>query len=216
LQDSALALLPAPSAPAPSVAARRGGSVRELLGVPGIRRLLTINWFFSASWDLHGFVVPLLGHERGLSASAIGSVLGLFAASVVAVRLLIPLVAERVRERQVIVTAMSIVAAVFMAYPLARSGVQMSLCAVVLGLALGSVQPMIMTAMHHLAPPHRQGEVIALRSALINLSSSVLPVSFGLVGAALGATLLFRAMAVVLLCGLPLALRLDLGDSPPR
>jgi predicted MFS family arabinose efflux permease len=188
------------------------GSVRDLLAVPGIRQLLTINWFFSASWDLHGFVVPLLGHERGMSASAIGTVLGLFAASVATVRVIIPLLANHLHERQVMVGAMSVVAAVFAIYPFAHTAVQMSACAMVLGLALGSVQPMIMTALHHLAPPNRQGEAIALRSAFINLSSAVLPVCFGLVGAALGASLLFRGMSVVLVLGLPLAVKLKLGE----
>ena len=45
-----------------------------------LRRLLLVNWLLSASWDVHSFVVPMLGHERGISASAIGIVLGLFAA----------------------------------------------------------------------------------------------------------------------------------------
>ncbi|MEY2688710.1 MAG: hypothetical protein RL375_2908 [Pseudomonadota bacterium] len=205
----------AATAEARPAAGSRGGGVRDLLAVPGIRRLLTINWFFSASWDLHGFVVPLLGHERGMSASAIGTVLGLFAASVALVRVLIPLLASRLHERQVLVGAMSVVATVFAVYPLALTATQMGACAVVLGLALGSVQPMIMTALHHLAPPHRQGEAIALRAAVINLSSSVLPMGFGLVGAALGPSLLFRGMALVLLCGLPLVLRLKTTEPSP-
>jgi MFS family permease len=203
----------AAATPPTAAKARSQGSVRELFAVPGIRRLLAINWFFSASWDLHGFVVPLLGHERGMSASAIGTVLGLFAASVATVRVIIPLLANRLQERQVMVGAMSVVASVFAVYPFAHSAVQMSACAMVLGLALGSVQPMIMTALHQLAPLNRQGEAIALRSALINLSSALLPVCFGLVGAALGASLLFRGMAVVLVLGLPLAVKLKLGDA---
>jgi MFS family permease len=202
--------VPALAAGTPAVAAAsaRAPRVLDLLGVPGIRRLLVVNWFFSSSWDLHGFVVPLLGHERGMSASAIGTVLGVFAASVAAVRMLIPLIAGRLKERQVLSGAMTIIALVFAVYPWAHGTLQMGACAVVLGFALGSVQPMIMTALHHLAPPHRQGEAIALRSAIINLSSALLPMGFGIVGAALGAGLLFRGMAVVLLCGLPLALRL--------
>ncbi|MEY4751495.1 MAG: hypothetical protein RIQ60_3709 [Pseudomonadota bacterium] len=190
-----------------------GRGARGLLALPGVRRLLLINWFFSSSWDLHGFVVPLLGHERGLSASAIGTVLGLFAAAVALVRMCIPLLARRLHERQVLSGAMALVALVFAAYPLAHTAVQMGVCAVVLGLALGSVQPMIMTALHHLTPPERQGEAIALRSAIINLSSSLLPMAFGVVGAALGATLLFRGMAVVLVLGLPLALRMPTAAS---
>ncbi len=56
----------------------------------------------------------------------------------------------------------------------------------VLGLALGSVQPMIMSTLHHLTPTDRHGEAIALRSMTINLSSTVMPLVFGVAGAALG------------------------------
>lgn len=183
-------------------------SVRELVGVPGMQRLLAINWFFSTSWDLHSFLVPLLGHELGLTASVIGSVLGIFSLSVTGVRLLVPLLAERLREQQVLLGAMLMVAAVYAIYPLASSATGMMGCAVLLGLALGSVQPMIMTTLHHLAPPERQGEAIALRSALINLSSATLPLGYGLLGGALGAAGLFRLMALLLLGGLVLPARM--------
>lgn len=173
-----------------------------------MQRLLAINWFFSTSWDLHSFLVPLLGHELGLTASVIGSVLGIFSLSVTGVRLLVPLLAERLREQQVLLGAMLMVAAVYAIYPLASSAAGMMGCAVLLGLALGSVQPMIMTTLHHLAPPERQGEAIALRSALINLSSATLPLGYGLLGGALGAAGLFRLMALLLLGGLALPARM--------
>jgi MFS family permease len=43
-------------------------SAWDLLNEPMFRRLLMVNWFLSACWDVHTFVVPILGHERGLSA----------------------------------------------------------------------------------------------------------------------------------------------------
>jgi predicted MFS family arabinose efflux permease len=46
---------------------------------PRFRRLLLVNWLLSSCWDVHTFVVPVLGHERGLSASVIGTILGAFA-----------------------------------------------------------------------------------------------------------------------------------------
>ena len=54
-------------------------SAWDLLNAPMFRRLMLVNWFLSACWDVHTFVVPIMGHERGLSASAIGSILGAFA-----------------------------------------------------------------------------------------------------------------------------------------
>ena len=67
---------------------------------------------------------------------------------------------------------------------------------------------MILTTLHHLAPPDRQGEAIALRSALINFSSTLLPLGFGVLGASLGTAVLFRGMAALLVLGLRLPGRL--------
>ena len=108
-----------------------------------MRRLLLVNWLLSASWDVHTFVVPILGHERGFSASAIGLVLGVFAGAVALVRLAIPALAHRLHESQVLVGAMLCTGAVFAVYPLVHSAWLMAVCAVLLGLALGSVQPMV-------------------------------------------------------------------------
>jgi len=197
-------------APGPAPAPARH-SPRELLLLPGMGALLGLNGFFSSSWDLYAFLVPLLGHERGLSASAIGSVLGVFAFAVAVVRVAIPLVAGRFSERQVLGGAAVILALCFFIYPWAQGVAQMAAGALAIGLALGSVQPMIMTALHHLAPPGQEGEAIALRSSIINLSSTLLPMAFGAIGAALGPTLLFRGMALLLLVGAaPLSLRLRL------
>src|SRR5262249_34326283 len=53
----------------------------DLLTLPGMPRLLLVNWLTSSSWELHSFIVPVLGHERGFSASAIGLILAGFAVS---------------------------------------------------------------------------------------------------------------------------------------
>jgi MFS family permease len=173
----------------------------NLLREPGFTRLLLVNWLLSSSWDVHSFLVPILGHERGFSASAIGLILGVFAISVAAVRLAIPVLAHRLRESHVLVGAMLICAAVFAVYPLAHTSWVMGCCAVVLGLALGAVQPMIMTTLHQITPAARHGEAIALRSMAINFSSAVMPLAFGLAGATLGASALFWVMGAAVASG---------------
>jgi len=160
-----------------------------------------VNWLLSSSWDVHSFLVPVLGHERGFSASAIGLVLGVFATAVALVRLAIPMLAHRLREAQVLVGAMLSAGLVFAVYPFAHSAWVMGCCAVVLGLALGSVQPMIMTTLHQITPSARHGEAIALRSMAINLSSAVMPLAFGLAGATLGASALFWVMGAAVASG---------------
>ena len=196
----ARAVPPEPAA-APSDATPQRQTSWDLLQLPGLRRLLLVNWLLSAAWDVHTFVLPILGHERGLSASAIGGILGLFAFAVAAVRLVIPLLAHRLTASQVLAGAMLAVAAVFALYPLAHSAWLMALCAAMLGLALGSVQPMVMSTLHNITPHDRHGEAIAFRSMAINLSSTLMPLLFGVVGAAFGAASLFWLMGAAVGAG---------------
>ncbi len=199
--------------PPPRPASARSRSSWGLLRTPGLRRLLVVNWLLSASWDVHTFVIPILGHERGFSASAIGLVLGVFAASVALVRLLIPTLAHRLRESQVLFGAMLCTGAVFTVYPLVHSALMMGGCAILLGFALGSVQPMIMATLHQLTPHDRHGEAIALRSMTINFSSAVMPLVFGVLGAAMGAASLFWVMGALVAVGSTQARRI--GHAPP-
>ena len=167
----------------------------NLLREPGFTRLLLVNWLLSSSWDVHSFLVPVLGHERGFSASAIGLVLGVFATAVALVRLAIPMLAHRLREAHVLVGSMLLGARASSRSIRSRKPPWvMGCCAVVLGLALGAVQPMIMTTLHQITPSARHGEAIALRSMAINFSSAVMPLAFGLAGATLGASALFWVM----------------------
>jgi MFS family permease len=186
---------------AAAAASARRPSSWDLLKEPGFSRLLLVNWLLSSSWDVHSFLVPILGHERGFSASAIGLILGAFATAVTGIRLAIPLLAHRLREAQVLVGAMLMCGVVFALYPLAHTAWVMGLYAIVLGLALGSVQPMIMTTLHQITPAARHGEAIALRSMAINLSSAVMPLAFGLAGATLGASALFWMLGAAVASG---------------
>jgi MFS family permease len=166
-----------------------------------MKRLLLVNWVLSSCWDVHSFAVPVLGHQFGFSASTIGLILGGFTLSVSGVRLLLPLLAHRVREVAVVRASMLGTAAVFALYPLATSPWLMGACAAMLGVTLGIVQPMIMSLLHHVTPEARHGEAIALRSMSINAASTMMPLLFGAVGAALGAALLFWVMAAATAAG---------------
>jgi len=182
-------------------AAAGDGTAWDLLALPGLKRLMLVNLLLSACWDVHTFAVPVLGHERGFSASTIGLVLGSFTLAVTAVRLVIPALAHRMREVTVLRAAMLGSGLVFAAYPFAAQPWVMALLAMALGVTLGCVQPMIMSGLHHLTPAPRHGEAIALRSIVINLSSSVLPLVFGATGAALGVAPLFWSVGVAAAAG---------------
>ncbi|MGL6112893.1 MAG: MFS transporter [Rubrivivax sp.] len=196
------------------------GSSWSLLRAPGLKRLLCVNWVLSACWDVHMFAVPILGFERGFSATTIGLIVGTFTLSVSGVRLLIPLWAHRMQEIVVLRAAMIGTGAVFALYPLAHSPWLMGGCAVLLGLTLGSVQPMIMSTLHQLTPHGRYGEAIAFRSMVMNASSTAMPLFFGAAGTALGAASLFWLVGGAVASGswvarrLPAAVRQAMPGRP--
>src|SRR4051812_45175908 len=185
----------------------------DLLREPTFRRLLIVNWFLSSCWDVHTFVVPVLGHERGLSASAIGSILGGFAVAAAAVRFMLPMFAARLREWAVITGAMGATAVLFAIYPLMHAPLAMGLCSVLLGMALGCVQPMVMSTLHQITPEHRHGEAVAMRVMAINASSVTMPMLFGTAGAFIGVSGVFWVVGAAVGSGMRLASKLGATDQ---
>ena len=177
----------------------------DLLRMPAFRRLMLVNWFLSSCWDVHTFVVPVLGFERGISASVIGSILGAFAMAAAAIRVLMPMVAAHLRESRVLAGAMLVTAALFGVYPLMQTALGMGICSVLLGLALGTVQPMIMSMLHQITPEARHGEALGLRLMAINASSVLMPMLFGTMGAVIGIAGVFWATGAVVGAGSRLA-----------
>lgn len=179
----------------------------DLMKQPPFRRLMMVNWLLSSCWDVHTFLVPVLGHERGMSASAIGAVLGGFALAAAAVRVVIPLVAARLREPVVMSGAMVSTALLFAVYPLAHSALAMGGLSVLLGVALGTAQPMIMSTLHQITPAHRHGEALGLRLMAINGSSVLMPLLFGSAGVVVGAAGVFWVTGLLVGLGARLPLR---------
>ncbi|MEO6623505.1 MAG: MFS transporter, partial [Burkholderiaceae bacterium] len=168
----------------------------DLVSTPAMRRLLLVNWAMSSAWDVHSFAVPVLGHERAFSASVIGSILAAFAIAAAAVRVFLPLFAARAKEHVVVTMAMLLTTAVFVAYPFMHVPLAMGAASVLLGVALGSVQPMVMSTLHQITPPARHGEALGLRLMAINGSSVLMPLLFGTVGAVVGVSVVFWSVGV--------------------
>jgi MFS family permease len=198
-----------------AAAAPAAASGLALLATPGLKRLLGVNWLISASWDVHQFVVPILGFERGFSGATIGLILGSFTLAVTAVRLAMPLAAHRIAEVAVLRAAMIATASVFALYPLVRTPWLMATCAGLLGLALGAVQPMMLAMLHRLSPAGRHGELIAMRAMIMNASSTVMPLAFGAAGSVIGAAALFWLMGAAVAAGSWPARRLRAAASAP-
>lgn len=193
---------------APPLPEHANARVWDLLHNPLMRRLLLVNWLLSSCWDVHTFVVPVLGHERGLSASVVGSILGAFAVASALIRVVLPWIARRLQEYRLLTGAMVLASLIFAIYPLFDSAMAMAICSVSLGIVLGVVQPMIMSTLHQITPPHRQGEALGLRIMAVNASSVVMPLLFGAAGAVAGVSVVFWVVGLGVASGAPQAWRL--------
>jgi predicted MFS family arabinose efflux permease len=190
--------LPANPAPAQGAERRR---VIDLFRIPNLRRAFIASAVLSMAWDLFTFVTPIHGTRLGLSASTIGLILGAFGAAIFVVRLLLPLVVHRLSEWPLLIGGMLATGAAMAVFPLISSAPLLMAVAFVIGLAIGGTQPMIMSVLYNTAPPGRGGEVVGVRTFLLNLTQAGMPLLFGAVGATLGMTPVFWVMAAILLAG---------------
>jgi MFS family permease len=179
----------APPRPSP----RRGGDADSqgrprrawsLVRQAPLRRLLLVNLALSSCWDAHSFAVPVLGHARALSASSIGIILGAFAVAATLVRLAISRWAEHLDERRALHRAMALATVVCIVYAGLPGVAGMVAGSALLGLALGSVQPMILAMLHQVTPADRHGQALGLRMLATNAATIVMPAAFGALAAA--------------------------------
>ena len=120
----------------------------------------------------------------------------------------IPLLAARVHEWVLVVAAMVATTLIYAAYPFMQTALTMGLCSVLLGLALGMVQPMVLSMLHQITPEHRHGEAVGMRMMVINASSVAMPMLFGAAGALVGISAVFWTVAATVGAGIRVALKL--------
>jgi MFS family permease len=186
----------------PHVATAHPGGVLALLRHRTLRRVFAVNALLSAGWDLHSVFVPIYGERIGLSASQIGLVLSSFAAATFAVRFAMGAIARRMTEHQVLTGALLLAGAVYLVYPLSTNVLGLLALSFVLGLGLGSGQPMVLSLLHTHAPPGRVGEAAGVRLSLVNTMAVGVPLALGAVGTSIGIGPVFWSVGTCLItCG---------------
>jgi len=188
-----------------SIPARSGGAppgkrsaARDLLRLPALRNALLTNGIVMAGVDLYIVFLPIHGHGAGLSASAIGLILGTFGAAGFVARALIPPVTARWGEYGMIAFTLAISCAAFLVIPLTGNPWLLGAASFVAGLGLGCGQPLSMILSFNAAPPGRSAEAIAMRLAVSYGSHVIIPPVFGALGAAAGVAPVFWTCAMLL------------------
>ena len=181
--------------------------IGDLLREPRLRGAFIASAVLAMGWDLYTFVMPVYGSSIRLSASTIGVIMGTFAGATFLVRLAMPALSRRIREWPMVIAAMSIAGVSYALFPLAESVPPLMALSFLLGLGLGCAQPFIMSLLYAASPPGRQGEVIGVRTTMLNGSHTFLPLAMGALGVALGMGPVFWSMAAFLFCGAGFAWR---------
>jgi len=165
---------------------------------PGLRRVLIAGGAIETGTELYTFYMPIFGHSIGLSASQIGIVMGIYAAALMAIRFLMPLLVRRMGEEEVFRMSMLLAAGVYLAFPFASHIALLGLLSFVLGLGLGCCSPLSMMIIHARAPDGRAGEALGVRQTVNKITEAGAPLIFGALGSLFGMTPLFWASAALL------------------
>jgi predicted MFS family arabinose efflux permease len=189
------------------------GSVLELWRIPSLRNTIIAAGVVGSAQDLFQFYMPIYGSAVKLSASAIGTILGISSLAAFVIRAILPLLSRKLTEAQILKSAIFTSAFAFMLFPLFSDAFALSAIAFVLGLGVGCAMPMTMSLLYALAPPNRLAEAFGLHKTVRNATHLVVPIVFGSIGTAFGFATVFLANSGMLATGGLLLRKLRTGSN---
>jgi MFS family permease len=176
-------------------------NVLDLWRIPALRATFIAGGIIGSAQDLFQFYMPVYGHAIGLSASAIGTVLGMVALAAFVIRAAMPFIVKRLGEATILTSAIFVAALAYLLLPFFVNAYALAVIAFLLGLGVGCAQPMIMSLLYVLAPAGRIAEAIGLYKTLRSVTHVVIPIFFGSVGTAFGFKTVFLSNSGILAFG---------------
>jgi predicted MFS family arabinose efflux permease len=170
----------------------------SLFANPVLRRTLIASAIAVTAQDLFQFYMPIYGHSVGLSASAIGVVLGMSGIAAFIVRTALPGLVKRYDADRVFNGSLYASAVAFLLFPLFGDAVMLSVVAFVLGLGMGCAQPVTLMLIFSRAPAGRSGEALGMRVTINQITHIAVPVLFGTIGSVFGVAPVFWVNALIL------------------
>ena len=155
------------------------GRLRDLVRMPGVPVSLIGAAMAPVVLDLFFFVVPLYATSIGLSASTIGTVLGVFAGASVSVRLLLPVFARFARPWTLVAGSFAMSGFMLGLMPLAGGTPMLIAFSILAGISTGVSAPMVLTVLAKTMPEGRQGEILGLRAILLSCGQMAAPALVG-------------------------------------
>lgn len=173
-------------------------SVLDLWRIPSVRVTIIAAGVVGSAQDLFQFYLPIYGHSIGLSASAIGTILGLVFVAAFVIRGVLPVLVRKLSESVILTSAMFVAGAAFTLLPFFEIAYALGAIAFLLGLGVGCAQPMTMSLLYVMSPQGRIAEAVGLQKTVRNATHLAVPILFGSVGAMFGVTTVFLSNALIL------------------
>ena len=191
------------------------GSVLELWRIPSVRLTIITAGIVGSAQDLFQFYMPIYGHAINLSASAIGTILGLTSLAAFVIRGILPFLARKATEAQILGGAIVVSALAFLLFPFFVNAYALGAIAFLLGLGVGCAMPMTMSLLYALAPASRLAEAFGLHKTVRNATHLVVPLVFGSIGTAFGFSAVFLSNSALLATGGLLLRKVGMPQSRP-
>lgn len=187
-----------------------GNPLRVLSYNPYMGRAFLISSLILMAKDMYVAYFPLYAVSIGLSASAIGIIIGLHNGGGVVMRLVLLPMVEMFGKNRVVISSIALGGVLFLLLPFLQGFVLLTLVSVGIGLALGLGQPLSISTTIALSPRDKLGEVLGVRLGFNRFTQAVVPLGFS------GAVLLTGVAGVFAVVGALLCLgatRLRIPDE---
>jgi MFS family permease len=185
-------ILPGATRSAPRTSGRDG-----LIRGPIVKTLIA-SALVQLGQDTYQVYVPIYGHAIGLSGSAIGGVLAIFAAAAFAMRFLMPRLVVLLGEERLLSYSLYGTAIGYALAPWVPHFAALAAVSIVVGAGLGCGQPITTMLVFNQSSKGRSGETLGFRQAVNSAVRMSGPAAFGVMATMSGLLSVFLVNAVIM------------------
>lgn len=184
-----------------NASSRPPAKVYETLRYPGAAASMYVSLVILSTVDLLSVYLPVLGAERGWSASFVGLLLAVRATLSLLARVVLGVLADRASRRTILLSTVTLTAAVCAMVPAVEPHAALIIVMAVLGLGMGVGQPVSLAWAVATVPQEVRSTAIAVRLMGNRLGQVVLPAASSVFVAIGGAGSAFWLLSALLASG---------------
>ncbi len=176
----------------------RSGRLLAIIGTRGVPAGIFASIAVLSAADVFTAYMPVLGEQRGISASVVGGLLAVRAGASMASRVGIGTLVRKVGRRRLLAASAAAAAAALAAMTVVHPVPALFVLAVVVGGGLGFGQPLSMTLVVQLVPEGTRATALAVRLTGNRLGQVAAPAAAGAVAGSAGTAPVFWMLSAML------------------